>query len=86
MDRMQKPVVLIIDDDPAFLDLCRARLSRYYEVHLAFDGDEGVQMALDLRDEPWGERHFAVTDPNGIPVNVSQLIPPSGEYAQQSSE
>lgn len=47
--------------------------------------NEGVQMALGLRDEPWGERHFAVTDPNDIPVNVSQLIPPSEEYAQQSS-
>ena len=47
--------------------------------------NEGVQMALGLTDEPWGERRFAVTDPNDIPVNVSQLIPPSEEYAQQSS-
>ncbi len=29
----------------------------------------GVPMAVDLRDEPWGERHFAVVDPNGIGID-----------------
>lgn len=35
---------------------------------------------LTIADEPWGERHFAVVDPNGIPVNISQLIGPANEY------
>ena len=48
MDRTKKPVVLIIDDDPNFLDLCRARLLKGYEIHMAFDGDEGIQMARAL--------------------------------------
>ena len=42
----------------------------------------GIEISLSVRDEPWGERHFAIKDPNGIIINISQLIPPSGEYAQ----
>ena len=42
----------------------------------------GVKISLSVRDEPWGERHFAIIDPNGIVINISQLIPPTGEYAQ----
>jgi catechol 2,3-dioxygenase-like lactoylglutathione lyase family enzyme len=29
---------------------------------------------LPLRDEPWGDRHFVVRDPNGIGVDVVQRI------------
>ncbi len=42
----------------------------------------GMEISLSVRDEPWGERHFAIKDPNGIVINISQLIPPTGEYAQ----
>jgi len=28
--------------------------------------DEGVAITMPLREEPWGERLFQVTDPNGI--------------------
>ncbi|MCV0366191.1 MAG: VOC family protein [Nitrosopumilus sp.] len=41
-----------------------------------------AKIELAVRDEPWGERHFAVKDPNGVMINVSQLIPPTGEYVQ----
>lgn len=27
-----------------------------------------------LRDEPWGDRHFVVVDPNGIGVDVVQRL------------
>jgi len=30
----------------------------------------GVAMQVDLRDEPWGDRHFAIEDPNGIGIDV----------------
>ncbi|WP_420146524.1 VOC family protein [Spirosoma sp.] len=30
----------------------------------------GVPIAIDLRDEPWGDRHFALVDPNGIGIDV----------------
>jgi len=29
-----------------------------------------VPIAIDLRDEPWGDRYFAVKDPNGIGIDV----------------
>ncbi|MCU5781027.1 Glyoxalase/bleomycin resistance protein/dioxygenase [Alcanivorax balearicus MACL04] len=32
--------------------------------------DAGVDIEVPLRDEPWGDRHFVVRDPNGIPVDV----------------
>lgn len=32
----------------------------------------GVPIEVDLRDEPWGDRHFVVVDPNGIGVDVVQ--------------
>ena len=31
---------------------------------------KGVPMLFDLRQEPWGDTHFAVRDPNGIGVDV----------------
>jgi len=34
----------------------------------------GVPIELHLRDEPWGDRHFVVVDPNGIGVDVVQRL------------
>ncbi|SKB26725.1 Uncharacterized conserved protein PhnB, glyoxalase superfamily [Parapedobacter luteus] len=31
---------------------------------------KGVPVAIDLRDEPWGDRHFAIVDPNGVGVDI----------------
>ncbi len=42
----------------------------------------GLSVALDLRDEEWGQRHFMVVDPNGLLVDVVKLIPPSKEFAE----
>lgn len=30
----------------------------------------GVPLVFDLRQEPWGDTHFALLDPNGIGVDV----------------
>lgn len=30
----------------------------------------GVPIAIALRDEPWGDRHFAITDPNGVNIDI----------------
>ncbi|HEY5824461.1 MAG TPA: VOC family protein [Cyclobacteriaceae bacterium] len=30
----------------------------------------GVPVIVDLRDEPWGDRHFAVKDPNGVGIDI----------------
>lgn len=35
----------------------------------------GVPIEVELRDEPWGDRHFSVLDPNGIGVDVVERRP-----------
>lgn len=30
----------------------------------------GVTIEIELRDEPWGDRHFAIVDPNGIGIDI----------------
>jgi catechol 2,3-dioxygenase-like lactoylglutathione lyase family enzyme len=30
----------------------------------------GVPIEVELRDEPWGDRHFAIVDPNGIGIDI----------------
>ncbi|WP_328902273.1 MULTISPECIES: VOC family protein [unclassified Streptomyces] len=43
---------------------------------------EGVDITMPLREEPWGERLFQVTDPNGVIVQfVEWVTPPSSENA-----
>lgn len=34
----------------------------------------GVPIQVSLRDEPWGDRHFCIVDPNGIGVDVVQRM------------
>lgn len=34
----------------------------------------GAPIEVALRDEPWGDRHFVVADPNGIGVDVVQRV------------
>lgn len=36
----------------------------------------GVPIAIPLRDEPWGDRHFAIVDPNGIGIDLVTYSPP----------
>ncbi len=31
---------------------------------------KGVPMEVEIRDEPWGDRHFAIKDPNGIGIDI----------------
>jgi catechol 2,3-dioxygenase-like lactoylglutathione lyase family enzyme len=32
--------------------------------------NKGLFIKIDLRDEPWGDRHFAIQDPNGIGIDI----------------
>ena len=43
----------------------------------------GHELVVPLVDEEWGQRHFVVTDPNGLPVDVFRLIPPSAAYSKE---
>ncbi|AKN70868.1 glyoxalase [Streptomyces sp. PBH53] len=38
---------------------------------------EGVEITMPLREEPWGERLFQVTDPNGVVVQFVEWASPA---------
>jgi len=31
---------------------------------------QGVEIKIDMRDETWGDRHFAIQDPNGLGIDI----------------
>ncbi|MFC7522375.1 VOC family protein [Parapedobacter sp. GCM10030251] len=37
--------------------------------------EQGVTIKIDIRDEPWGDRHFAIEDPNGIGIDIVKYSP-----------
>lgn len=39
----------------------------------------GVPIAMALRDEPWGDRHFAIVDPNGVGIDLVKYTQPAGQ-------
>jgi catechol 2,3-dioxygenase-like lactoylglutathione lyase family enzyme len=57
-------IVFVVDD----VDGVCARLER-----------EGVAITTPLQTEPWGERFFQVSDPNGVVVQFVQWLPDPGE-------
>ena len=36
--------------------------------------EEGVAITMPLREEPWGERLFQITDPNGVVVQFVEWV------------
>lgn len=46
----------------------------------------GLPILLALRDEPFGQRHFITSDPNGVLIDVITPIPPSAEFAAQYAD
>jgi uncharacterized glyoxalase superfamily protein PhnB len=44
--------------------------------------EEGVDIVTPLETEPWGERYFQMTDPNGVIFQLVQWVtPPDPQYA-----
>ncbi|MGB7183953.1 MAG: VOC family protein [Burkholderiaceae bacterium] len=43
----------------------------------------GLDMASQLKDEAFGQRHFMVRDPNGILIDIIEPIEPSAEFLEQ---
>jgi catechol 2,3-dioxygenase-like lactoylglutathione lyase family enzyme len=35
-----------------------------------------LPIKIDIRNEPWGDRHFAIEDPNGIGIDIVKYSPP----------
>ncbi|MCG8330909.1 MAG: VOC family protein [Chitinophagales bacterium] len=38
---------------------------------------KGVAIQIELRDEPWGDRHFAILDPNGVGIDIVTYSKPA---------
>ncbi|MBC9932994.1 VOC family protein [Chitinophaga qingshengii] len=38
---------------------------------------KGVPIRVMLREEPWGDHHFAITDPNGVGIDIVQYAAPN---------
>jgi catechol 2,3-dioxygenase-like lactoylglutathione lyase family enzyme len=36
-----------------------------------------IPVVIPIRDEPWGDRHFAIVDPNGIGIDIVTHTPPT---------
>lgn len=32
--------------------------------------NKNIEIKIELRDEPWGDRHFAISDPNGVNIDI----------------
>lgn len=42
----------------------------------------GLEPVMPLEDHPWGDRGFAIQDPNGIQLYIFSEIEPSPEFQQ----
>ncbi len=40
---------------------------------------KGVPIQIEIRNEPWGDRHFAIQDPNGIGIDIVTYAPPAAQ-------
>ena len=38
----------------------------------------GISIEISIGNEPWGDRHFAIVDPNGIGIDFVTFTKPSG--------
>lgn len=36
---------------------------------------KGLKIKIEIRNEPWGDRHFAIQDPNGIGIDLVKYSP-----------
>lgn len=43
--------------------------------------EAGLGFVTELVDEPWGQRHFIIEDPNGLLIDIAQPIEPAPEFA-----
>ena len=38
--------------------------------------EKGIEIKIDMRNEPWGDRHFAIQDPNGVSIDIVKYSAP----------
>lgn len=37
---------------------------------------KGIKIKIDIRNEAWGDRHFAIQDPNGVGIDIVKYSQP----------
>ncbi len=42
-----------------------------------------LPLQLDIRDEDFGQRHFIISDPSGVLIDMIKPIPPSAAFTEQ---
>ena len=47
---------------------------------------DGLPLRRELLTEDFGQRHFATSDPNGVLIDVIQIVPPSETFLAQYKE
>jgi uncharacterized glyoxalase superfamily protein PhnB len=47
------------------------------DVDKVYDGikKKGTEIKIEIRNEPWGDRHFSIQDPNGIGIDIVKYSP-----------
>ena len=78
---LHRGLALLPDDqrDTRATGLILAFVVEDLEGELARLRGEGVEITMPLREEPWGERSFQVTDPNGIIIQLLDWNAPTGQ-------
>lgn len=66
------PVPKAMKGDGSFLTLQVADAKKVHDSMIK----AGLKMSYNLKDEDWGQRRFAILDPNGMHVDVVQQIEP----------
>jgi len=46
----------------------------------------GLEIALELKSEEWGQRHFMLRDPHGLILDIVQPTEPSEEFASDYTQ
>ena len=46
---------------------------------------KGVEPDVDIKDEPWGQRHFMMRDPAGVWVDIVEQIDPDPAFLDDSA-
>ena len=73
------PVPKAMNGNGAFITLQVADAKKVYDAMVK----AGLKIGYHLKDEDWGQRRFAVTDPNGMHVDVvEQTAPKEGFWDQ----
>jgi len=57
-----------------YLTIEVADVDKVYETIRA----KGVPIQIAIRNEPWGDRHFAIEDPSGVGIDIVTYAAPAG--------